>query len=63
MLTVLFRCLLLSLGQLQISIFNFFSIGARNCSRCLLQSSREWKFFSIETFGKTEINDGRPKVQ
>ena len=42
---------------------NFLSFWAKNCSRCLLQSSRELKFFfHSENFVKTEMN-GNPKVQ
>ena len=31
---------------------NLLSFWAKNCSRCLLQSSREWKFFLLREFCK-----------
>ena len=40
----------------------FLSFGAKNCYRCLLQSSRESNIFSIDNFLKTEIN-GNLKLQ
>ena len=62
--TVLFYYLLPFFRQLHNSIFPKLLIffWAKNYSRCLLQSSRELKFFSLREFVKTKIN-GHWKVQ
>ena len=51
--TLLFHYLLPFFRQLHNSIFQkFLSFWAKNYSRCLLQSSREWKFFPLREFCK-----------
>ena len=53
--TVLFHYILLFFRQLHNSIFSkLLSFWAKNCSRYLLQSSREWKFFPLREFCKDQ---------
>ena len=41
---------------------NFWSSWTKNCSKCLLPSSRKLKFFPLRNFVKAKIN-GHPKVR
>ena len=51
---VLFHYLLPFFRQLHNSFQNVLSFWAKNYSRCLLQSSREWKFFPLREFYKDQ---------
>ena len=50
--TILFHSRLPFFRQLHNCIFPNLSFRAKNCSRCLLQSSRELKFFPLKAFCK-----------
>ena len=60
--TILFHYLLPSSNVIIPSFQNFLSFWAKNCSWCLLHSSRELKIFPLREFCQN-CNNGHPKVQ